>query len=125
MSLRIPYFRKGEKDRAKERLSSSERHKKTKKHQALPEGATLAARQMEKVFGKGAFSAWAYSPIAGMRRPKLIKKSRARVGAFCECICIWRAHSTRLDYSSFYGNQLISRDAHLAYCTALACIHRR
>jgi len=40
MSLRIPYFRKGAKNTAKEeRLSPSERHIKTKKHQTLPEGA--------------------------------------------------------------------------------------
>jgi len=45
MSLRIPYFRRGAKNTAKEeRLSPSERHKKTKKHQTLPEGATLTTQ---------------------------------------------------------------------------------
>ena len=43
-----------------------------------------------KVFGKGAVSARASSPtgIAGMRLPKSIKKSRARVGVFSEYFCI-------------------------------------
>jgi len=122
MSLKIPYFRKGEKDRAKEeRLSPSERQK-NKEASGLTRGATLADGG---VFGKGAVSARAYSPIAGMQRPKPIKKLRARVGAFPKYIYIWRVHNTLLDYSSFYGNQLIFRDAHLAYYTALACIHRR
>jgi len=41
MSSRIPYLGKGAKVTAKkELLSSSERHKKTKKHQTLPEEAT-------------------------------------------------------------------------------------
>ena len=42
MSLRIPYFRKGAKNTAKEeRLSPSERHKKTKKTSDLTRGGQL------------------------------------------------------------------------------------
>ena len=123
MSLRIPYFRKGEEDTTKEeRLSPSERRKKTSD---LTRGGNSGYPPNGKVFGKGAVFARAHPPIAGMRRPKSIKKSRARVGHFLEYISIWRVHSKRLGYSSFYGNQLIFRGAHLAYCTALACIHRR
>jgi len=41
MSSRIPYLGKGAKIAAKkELLSPSERHKKTKKHQTIPEVAT-------------------------------------------------------------------------------------
>ena len=51
MSLRIPYFRNGAKSTAKEeRLSPSERHKKTKKHQTLPEGATLTTQHTTRLF---------------------------------------------------------------------------
>jgi len=45
MSLRIPYLRNGAKNTAKEeRLSPSERHKKTKKHQTPPEEPTLTTQ---------------------------------------------------------------------------------
>jgi len=51
MSLRIPYFRRRAKNTAKEeRLSLSERHNKTKKHQTLPEGATLTTQHTTRLF---------------------------------------------------------------------------
>jgi len=51
MSLRISYFRKGAKNTAKEeRLSPPERHRKTKKHQTLPEGATLTIKHTTRLF---------------------------------------------------------------------------
>ena len=51
MSLRIPYLRKGAKNAAKEELlSPPERHKKTKKHQALPVGATLTTQHTARSF---------------------------------------------------------------------------
>ena len=50
MSLRI-YFRKGAKNTAKEeRLSLSERHRKTKKYQTLPEGATQTTQHTTRLF---------------------------------------------------------------------------
>ena len=51
MSLRIPYFRKGAKNTAKEeRLDPSESHKKTKKPQTLPEGVTLTTQHTTRLF---------------------------------------------------------------------------
>ena len=50
MSLRIPYFRKCEKNTAKERHSTSKRHKKTKKHLTLPEGATPTTQHTTRLF---------------------------------------------------------------------------
>ena len=51
MSLRISYSRKGAKNTAKEeRLSPSGGHVGTKKHQTLPEGATLTTKHTTRLF---------------------------------------------------------------------------
>jgi len=117
MSLRIPYFRKCEKNTAKERHSTSKRHKKTKKHLTLPEGATPTTQHTTRLFQFLRY-------VVGLSSLGKVKKLwfPPRLGRGKEVVFLlrfsppfqrrkfWTSYcSTRFNYSSFYGSLAMPR----------------